>query len=72
MYEEIYVIEVLNNAKRKEFAELNQINPFQENTKEKFFCKLPLVKKFTVCQCSQDGDYSPSYFFEKNLQKMVV
>ncbi|WP_264739281.1 hypothetical protein [Cytobacillus firmus] len=52
MYEEIYVIEVLNKAKLKEIADVNQINPFQENTKEKFCCKLPLVKKFTVCQCS--------------------
>lgn len=52
MYEDIYVIEILNKAKLKEIAELNKIDPFQENTKEKLCCRLPLVKKFTVCQCS--------------------
>ncbi|MGA5688632.1 hypothetical protein [Cytobacillus pseudoceanisediminis] len=52
MYEDIYVIEILNKAKLKEIAELSQINPYQENTKEKLCCRLPLVKKFTVCQCS--------------------
>lgn len=36
MYEEIYVMEVLNKAKLKEKVELSQINPFQDNTKEKF------------------------------------
>ncbi len=52
MYEEIYVLEVLNKAKLKEIAELREIKTFQENTKERFCCRLPLAKKFTVCQCS--------------------
>lgn len=52
MYDEIYVMEKQNKLKEKELNLIWHPDLLQKHRQNKWICKLPLLRKLEMCQCS--------------------